>query len=458
MNESRPSVMVSVFSALMMLGAVPLGLTLFAVLTGGDLAGAWNEGGWTMSVMLVVAGLASLTSAVGAFLLSRGTPWVTSVGAFLTLVMMAVAVFGFRRVLLVTTMCGPDDAALVRTGELGEASRTLLLGASLAAAWFLSSALSMFIAAVGARALRRPLLLLGAGALSVAVWQTFVATAVEAEASLHAIVADAAVPDFEVLFFSRLEDLAHAQRNVTVAVGAVVFVAVLACALLRATPRVLIGVVAGVLVPVVGFAGLRAFGRQAAREVENEVMSRRSLDKPLFVVDGTALDRRHGRGSFLRVGTSLHGGAEELDVRNAVELALEPEVTPEALLSALRRLRDARATSVTLLGTTELQPPPGLVVPPYLRSFQVLVRGVRVAFADLEQCGLGSCAWARLEGDKLVIDGWAVPLVSRSRAPDGEVSRERFVHLRGEGLSVRQLLDAALTAREQGRLLALHLE
>jgi hypothetical protein len=467
MNE-KPSLIVSVFAALLCLGAVPFGVAIFAVGTSSP-AEAWLEGGWPMSVIVGVGLVASLVNAAGAFFLTRGSPWAAGVGVFLSLGSAAVGAFGFR-----TNMSGAfeavahaatDDQTTIMYGATGESLNCAVLGSAMAAGLFGALALAAFLSSLGGKQHRAAFALFGLGAAALATWQAFLSMSLALESQAYLAVAHASPTDLTVILFDALARGHALQRLASFSLFGVVGVAVVAGAVLRQQRATLVAVAGGLLVSVAGLGGLRALVHPNDEQLA--VLERPTVSLPLRPMEGTPVDRKDRALALTPKGFLDFADAPVSNLSEAVartqsdgvlNLRLVPELTLEQLVAGLRELRAQHVASARLVGLaveeSTLQFTPRR---PFRTRVEVLT-GVRVLLPETTACDEVKCEFGTLSERGLTVGADTFPLVKKSFIFDGgEASLSRAIHLKVDGLSLEQLLDAAHTAAAQERFLALHL-
>jgi hypothetical protein len=454
--SERPSTAVSVLSGFIALGALPLGVVLFGLVTE-ELASALNEGGPGMYALLAVAALATVAGAVGVFLAARGNFGVWAGSALLAPVLMAVGTLAYGNAVTGTfkaiAHASPLDRPLIMRGGVGECNQLLVLAAALAAGLFVMQGLAMIVAGFAAKAsaLRKSLLLLGLGLLAIGAWQAFSARATSGERDALRAMAHAAPLDRLTLVVDGFERMASSRQLSLFPLLAALALAVVAAVVLRADRRLAAGVLFGILVPLVGVGGARATARLDP-EVQ-EMLVKPEFAQELLSLDGPPSDTRFTR---LSVGTQLtdgygEGGAPELDslAGREVGLLLEAGVTREALLKALQQLRAAGVSSLTLVGTQKTPPPPSVPA-----NWAVLFdepRALPLALLSPRDCGEG-CQRATLTEQSLSWGAETWPLKRSSFFPAYDL---KPIPLGAEGVSLESLLAACHTVGGQGAMIAL---
>ncbi|MDP1917586.1 MAG: hypothetical protein Q8L14_15195 [Myxococcales bacterium] len=459
------------------LSAGPIALALFTFAISGSeedgLSRAWLEGGWPMYLITGLGLFAALVNAVGLFFATRGSPFATGAGLFLSTLVSAAGVFGYRSGMTgsfkAIAHAAPMDQPIIMNGATGESMMCLTLAAVFAGGLFLSVGVGALIGSAGSKPHRAALALFGLGALALGLWQSFLSVGFGHEAGAFTAVAHASPGDVEVILFSNLE-LAQKARSAAMSslLGAAV-VCLIAGATLRRSPRALLAVIAGVLVSAVGLGGSLVAGRPSAEELA--LLATPDLASPLRPVAGGAIDRRErflavgastlrSEGSEpIEIGDSAEVFAQVHDVRFVVNLKLERDVTLGRVLDVLTLAQNAGVRSARLIGSVTLSPPPGVAVPPPFDAHLSRLGGVRVLLASDETCASITCEFGTWSEKGVTIGQQTLPRETSSSAYDsGEVDFSRAIHLRVGGLTLEQLFDATHTVAAESRILALHLQ
>jgi hypothetical protein len=470
MNE-KPPIVLSALAAFLCLAALPFGVAIFAVVVPTP-SEAWLEGGWPMYAVILLGVVASLVNAAGVFFLTRGAPWAAGLGLFLSIATAAAGAFGYR-----TDMSGsyaaiahaaPDDRTTIMHGATGESLNCAVLGSAVVAGLFCSLALATLLASLSVKGQRRAFALFGLGAGALSAWQALLSLSFTQESNAFKAMAHGAPTDLATLLFSALESAHDLQRLSAFALLGVVVLVVIAGAVLREQRAALAAVVGALLVSVAGLGGLRALVHPTADELA--ALERPNVTLPLRAMHGTPVDRRDRALALTAKGFLGFDDAEVTDnlgeaishanARGVVNLRLAPDLTGPQLLSALRTLRDREVESVRLIGQTAVEPPLGFTPPRPFPPRLELLTGVRVLLPGPSYCEQLKCEFGELGAQGLVVGGETFALVKQSLVIEGDdapMFETHALHLEVGALELEPLLDAAHTAAQHERVLALHL-
>lgn len=466
-ETQKPSVVLSIFAAMVALPGVVLGFGFFVAIAN-EVSQAWNEGGSGMYLVLLGSLTATLAGAAAAFFATRGQPMAWGLSAALLVGTFAAGVASYRLAMSESfeaiQHAAPADRAIIMNGAAGEASWTLVFAALMVAGLLLCQGAALAFGSIGARepSHRRGLVILGLGVMVLGVWQGLSGLAMHSERGAYAAVAFASPADRMTILFSEFEQAASFSRAATLSLGAVALVCLLAVALLRATPRLLVGVVAGLAVTTAGLGGMRVLGRPSAEQ--RVLLTTSRVPRPLMELDAVSVDVPYPfitQGSELRDVNNKPMPMEELDLKfrgrsGGFELGLEPGVTVQSLAKTLSAVRARGVSSVLLVGTMRSSIPEGMSVPPAFEPYLTETRGVRVLLGRRGvECPETGCKWAKLDAAGLTFGGETWPLLTKSSEwLGGAVNFEESVPLDLEGLELQQFLSAAHTAADKHKLLA----
>ncbi len=436
----KPSVGLSILAALLALGGLPAGFTVFLVTTQ-EPSSAWNEGGAGMFAIVGLAMLATVGSAAGAFLAPRGVPGVMGAALAATALLMGVAGGAYRTAVAESFQAiqhaSPLDRPIIMRGALGEVASLVILAAALATGLLVFQGVSLLAASLASpeAAAKRALLFTGLGLMGLGAWQFFTAMNAGAERDLYLSMSHAAPMDRLVLVVDGFERLASSRQLGLGALLAALIVTVGGVLALRSQRRAAAAVLFGVLVPLVGLGGFRAMARPSAESLV--LATTAGSPRELMPLDATPVDERDFE--MLSLGTELRTDdgvvvtdSEELQVRIKLPIGvgLEPGVDVAAVMTLLGKLQKASTRTVALVGQMRKEPP--VFVPAAWHPVFTERRGL---IFDLQtESGCEGCTFASLSDKGLV---W--PLESSSFGSASDDARKVFV--KTEGLTLQQVLS-----------------
>lgn len=448
----KPSVGVSILAAVLTLGALPLGILFLVVLTRGgeDVAQLWNEGGWGMYPILLLAMVTTLVSAAGVFLAPRGVPAVMGGALSATVLVMGVASFAYRSAVAgafdAIQHAAPSDRGLIMRGALGEVASLVLLASALVAGLLVLQGVGLLVSSFATRqaAAKRALQFVGAALTCLGVSHFFTALNAGAERDLYAALAHAPAMDRLTLVVDAFERLGSSRAMGLGPMLAALGAAVGGAVLLRNERRAAAGVLFGVLVPLVGLGGLRALARPSAQAFE--LATSAGTAPALMLLDATPLDEKAFRlvmlGDALRDDEGAPTTVEQLRDGmgvTTVGVGLEPGVKGEAVLALLKELQRAGTKTVSLVGQKRTEPPK--FVPEVWRFLFTERRALDFDLVAATECE--RCTFATLTGQGLVVDDETWPLVNASFSPVPDETHT--VYVKADGLSLEQVLSVGHT-------------
>ncbi len=447
-DDEKPSVAWSILAAAVALGGLPVGLVLLLVTARGaeDLASVWNEGGWGMYPIVLLAMVTTLISSVGAFLAPRGVPVVTGAALAATVLVMGVAAFsyvnGANSSFEAVQYAAPADQAIIMRGALGEVASLVLVASSLIAGLLLMQGLSLVVGAAASRKLA--LSIAGVGLVALGVWQFFSAQNAGAERDFYWALAHASPMDRLTLVAAGFEELASSAKSSLWPLLAALVVVIAGVVSLRADRRAAAAVVFGVLVPLSGLGGLRALAKPSATVLE--LATSPGVAPELMQLDATPLDEKAYR--LVTLGRALRGDDgqpltfEQLKTTigvGRVWLGLEPGLKSAAVLEFLGQLQKAGTTMVSIVGQKRTEPPP--FVPPAWQFVFTERRALDFELVAASACE--QCAFATLAEKGLVVDAETWPLETSSFAVGPDERHKVFV--KTDGLTLEQVLSIGHT-------------
>lgn len=450
MTEAKPSVGLSVLAAMLALGGLPVGFGFLLVATRGveDVSSVWVEGGWGMYPVLLLAMVTALLSAVGAFLAPRGVPGVMAAALAATVAVMGVSAFSYGNAAGASfdaiQHASPADQPMIMRGALGEIASLVLLASALIAGLLLMQGVALMVGAAAARASKGALLSVGLALVALGAWQFFMALNAGAERDFFAALAHASPMDRLTLAADGLERLASSAKQGLGPLLAALVIVVAGTVSLRRNRRAAAAVVFGVLVPLSGLGGLRAWARPSAKVLE--LATSQGKVPELMQLEATPLDEKAYR--LVTLGRELRGDDGEPltfeQLKNTTGLStiavgLEPGVKGPAVLDFLRQLQKAGTTMVTLVGQKRTEPPS--FVP---AAWQFVFNERRALEYELVAgSACERCTFASVTEKGLVVDGETWPLATSSFVfvPD-ETDK---VYVKTEGLTLEQVLSVGHT-------------
>lgn len=444
----KPSVGLSILAAALALGGLPVGLVFLLMATGGpeNLASVWNEGGWGMYPIVLLAMVTTLISSVGAFLAPRGVPVVMGAALAATVLVMGVAAFSYVNAANSSfdaiQHAAPADQAIIMRGALGEIASLVLLASSLIAGLLFMQGLALVVGAAASRKLA--LSIAGVGLVALGAWQFFSAQNAGAERDFYTALAHASPTDRLTLVTAGFERLASSAKLSLWPLLAALVVVVAGFVRLRADRRAAAAVVFGVLVPLSGLGGLRTLAKPSATVLE--LATSPGPAPELMQLDATPLDEKAYRlatlGSELRGDDGQPQTFEQLKSTTfggTVGLGLEPGVKSAAVLEFLGQLQKAGTTTVSIVGQKRTEPPP--FVPQAWRFVFTERRALDFELVAASACE--QCSFATLTEKGLVVDAetWLLETSSFAVVPD----ERHKVFVKTDGLTLEQVLSIGHT-------------
>ncbi|MDP2274141.1 MAG: hypothetical protein Q8K32_25585 [Archangium sp.] len=445
-----PSVGMSILAAFLALGGLPAGFTVFLVMTR-EPSSAWNEGGAGMFAIVGLAMLATVVSAVGAFLAPRGVPGVMGAALAGTALLMGVAGGAYRTAVAdsfeAIQHASPLDRPIIMRGVLGEVASLVILAAALAAGLLLSQGLSLLVASLASRqaSMKRATLFTGIGLLFLGAWQVFTTMNAGAERDLYMAMSHAAPMDRLVLVVDGFARMASSRQLGLGALLAALIVMVAGVLALRSERRAAAVVLFGILVPLGGLGGFRAMARPSAEPLA--LATAAGSQREMLPLDATPVDERDFQvltlGTELRsddgvVVTDMGALKERIDL-TTIGVGLEPGVDGAAVMTLLGKLKKASTRTVALVGQTRKEPP-GFVP----AAWHPVFTERRGLIFDLQtESGCEGCTFSSVTEKGLIVDDEVWPLETSSF---GLAADARKVYVKTEGLTLQQVLSLGHTA------------
>lgn len=464
MSESspvQPSLPLSLLAGALVLLALPLGLTAFA-LSAQNVGRAWNEGGYGMWLVLVATVLASMTSSVLLAVASRRR---FELAAFLPFVLVLPASCGnflnhdsLQASVSAVEDAAPADRAVILFGSVSEASQLSNFGALMTFGVALGVALGLAVAASarprGALAVARPMFTVGAlVAASLALVTWLGADAVRLWSAAYRSVAHERFTDQ----LPSLVEQAQAASTVFKLATALCFgFAGVGAFVVRSSGRrraTTLGFLGAFSVAAVALASGPSVSSKTVRAI-----SAAQATVPLLDFDGP---REHARGDFT-LGREVPSEAFPNQVQSFLRfrgedttplaLELSQDVSSTSLVTALTVLAQEGVGAVNLLldhddGTKPTLPPP-------FDAFDhtLVVVGLSLEQSSLvEPCAVTRCA--SLSSEALIVEGEPWPLVhGRKVSVSPEAPALPMLLTAADPLV---LVRAAMTAAEHQRRLTL---
>ncbi|MFO0593950.1 MAG: hypothetical protein U0228_01565 [Myxococcaceae bacterium] len=433
--EEKPSTLLSVLAALLALGGLPAGMALFAVLVDAEVGQAWMEGGWGMYACLALGALTCLVGAAGSFLAPRGVPAVLGAALGGVVAMVAAASLAWRSVGLASleaiSHASPIDRAIIMRGAMGELDSLTVLAAALAAGLFAALALGAGAGSLATRVAGRRggLAFFAAALLALAAWQGLSAFSAAGGRRAMWAGAHASTMDRRILLLDGFERQDSGRKAAGFALLAALAVALAGTAALRSHRGAMVGLLAGVLVPIAGVGGMRTLARPNAEMLKVATMP--EVSAPLIELDGPGVDLRDV--IFYAPGVEL---AINDDTRFSKDMPIALGIQKGNEAAVLEFMKIAKLppnSTVTLAGFMKVEPPP--FVPKEWAVLFTEVRGVSFQLVDAAS-DCAACDAGKVTEQGLVVGSETWPLADQSSAP----YPARRVVIPMAGLSLSQLV------------------
>ncbi|MFT3712084.1 MAG: hypothetical protein QM817_30955 [Archangium sp.] len=381
---------VAVGSALLMVGPMPFALALlFFLLRRGGLSGLaemFVEGGGFSYGVLLAGIVATIASAVVAFLGARRGTFPATASGLVWLLVLLVSFLGAKSsldaVMAAMSAVSPADRATILAGSISELLSLQLLASSVCLMACLSVALGQGLAVLGGpNRLAAMLGALGFLALTVSMGGSLL-TAVELREGFRAVAMVSPDQKAEVLFQVALEASRFDRFGALGTLAAIGLAVVGGVVVAQRERRAGILAAAALLVTAVGFRGVLLLTERTLSSADlNSVLA---TTDPLVRLAGLSRPEGYGYPQYLS-GRSCAEIAEAIDRHADIEMggpnsslgiALEASLTREQLLCAFSAAHARGYSAVILVGAG-----PPRVMP---KDFPALLRPFFALFADTE--------------------------------------------------------------------------